>query len=266
MPPRTPAAISHAASPECRDRGSYTETLFHERTRTHLRLERRRRALGAPPFRIQFDDETLRDGLQSPSVTNPAIDEKIRILHLMERLGHRHGRHRPAGRRAARRRGRTRLAQEIATRRLKIQPNCAARTLRQDITPVVEISQKVGIPIEVCTFIGSSPDPPVRRELDARRRCCSTPRTRSTFAVAHGLPVMYVTEDTVRAQPETLRQLFLDRDPRRREAPVLVRHGRPRDARPAPRNLVRFARRGRARERSRRSSSTGTATRPRPRR
>ena len=110
-----------------------------------------------PPFRVQFDDETLRDGLQSPSVRSPAIEDKLRLLHLMDRLGldtadiglPGAGPHVVADVR--------RLAQEIVDAKLKIRANCAARTLRNDITPVIEISQAVGMPIEVCTFIGSSP-------------------------------------------------------------------------------------------------------------
>jgi len=161
-----------------------------------------------PAFPIQFDDETLRDGLQSPSVRAPAIEDKVAILHLMDRLGidtadiglPGAGPHVVADVR--------RLAEEIATQKLAIRANCAARTLRQDITPVIEISQSAGIPIEVCTFIGSSPirqyaedwtvDTMLRHTEDA-----------VTYAVSNGLPVMYVTEDTVRAHPDTLRRLFL---------------------------------------------------------
>ena len=36
---------------------------------------------------VLLNDETLRDGLQSPSVRDPSIDDKIEILHLMEGLG-----------------------------------------------------------------------------------------------------------------------------------------------------------------------------------
>src|SRR5262245_8229431 len=48
--------------------------------------------LASPPFiapgtRVLLNDETLRDGLQNPSVHDPGIGEKIRILHLMESLG-----------------------------------------------------------------------------------------------------------------------------------------------------------------------------------
>ncbi len=161
-----------------------------------------------PPFAIQFDDETLRDGLQSPSVRSPSIDEKLEILHLIDRLGIDTADIGLPGAGPHVVRDVTRLAQEIADQRLKVKANCAARTLRQDITPVVEVSQKTGTPIEVCTFIGSSPirqyaenwtlDQMLRHTEDA-----------VSFAVAEGLDVMYVTEDTVRAHPDALRQLFL---------------------------------------------------------
>jgi 2-isopropylmalate synthase len=161
-----------------------------------------------PPFRIQFDDETLRDGLQSPSVRAPSIEDKVRILHLIDALGidtadiglPGAGPHVTADV--------LRLAQEIATQHLKVKANCAARTLRQDITPIVEVAQKTGIPIEVCTFIGSSP---IRQYAENWTVDTMVKHTEDavTFAVGEGLPVMYVTEDTVRARPDTLRRLFL---------------------------------------------------------
>jgi 2-isopropylmalate synthase len=160
------------------------------------------------PGRIMFDDETLRDGLQSPSVQSPPIAEKLRILHLMDRLGiHTADIGLPgAGPHVVH--DVMLLAQEIRDSKLRIQANCAARTLRQDITPVIEVSQKVGIPIEVCTFIGSSP---IRQYAENWTLDMMLQHTEDavTYAVSHGLPVMYVTEDTVRAQPATLRQLFL---------------------------------------------------------
>jgi len=102
----------------------------------------------------------------------------------------------------------TRLAREIRDAKLRIQANCAARTVRQDITPVIEISQSVGLPIEVCTFIGSSP---IRQFAENWTPDMMLKHTEDavTYAVSHGLPVMYVTEDTVRARPDTLRRLFL---------------------------------------------------------
>lgn len=161
-----------------------------------------------PPFRVQLDDETLRDGLQSPSVKSPAIDDKIRILHLMDRLGIDTADIGLPGAGPHVVQDVMRLAQEIRDAKLKIRANCAARTLRQDITPVIEVSQKVGIPIEVCTFIGSSP---IRQYAENWTVDVMVRHTEEavTYAVENGLPVMYVTEDTVRAHPETLRRLFL---------------------------------------------------------
>jgi 2-isopropylmalate synthase len=161
-----------------------------------------------PPFRIQLDDETLRDGLQSPSVKSPPIEEKIRILHLMDRLGVDTADIGLPGAGPHVVEDVTRLAREIRDSKLRIQANCAARTVRQDITPVIEISQKVGLPIEVCTFIGSSP---IRQFAENWTPDMMLKHTEDavTYAVSHGLTVMYVTEDTVRARPEMLRRLFL---------------------------------------------------------
>src|SRR3984957_19520243 len=107
--------------------------------------------------RVMLNDETLRDGLQNPSVRDPSIAEKLEILHLMESLGINTvnigfpG----AGSRAFA--DTEALAREIASSRMKIRPNCAARTHKNDITPIIEISQRSGIAIEAATFLGSSP-------------------------------------------------------------------------------------------------------------
>src|SRR5258706_15839916 len=106
-----------------------------------------------PPFKVQLDDETLRDGLQSPSVRAPAIAEKIRILHLMERLGIDTA---PIGLPGAGPHVAAdvpRLAQGIGDARIKTPANCAARTLTSDITPGIQIAQKTRLPIEERTFL-----------------------------------------------------------------------------------------------------------------
>ncbi len=160
-----------------------------------------------PGTEVLVNDETLRDGLQNPSIHDPTIEEKIEILHLMESLGIDSvniglpG----AGPRAAR--DVEVLAREIANNRMRIRPNCAARTVEADIRPIVEISQRVGIPIEAATFLGSSP---IRRlvedwTVDHLER---TTENAVKFAVSHGLPSMYVTEDTVRTDPETVQRLY----------------------------------------------------------
>jgi 2-isopropylmalate synthase len=160
-----------------------------------------------PGTRILLNDETLRDGLQNPSVHDPSIEEKIAILHLMESLGIDSvniglpG----AGPRAAA--DVEALAREIASSRMRIKPNCAARTIEADIRPIADISQRVGMAIEAATFLGSSP---IRRlvedwTVDHLER---TTEKAVTFAVDHHLPVMYVTEDTTRADPDTVKRLY----------------------------------------------------------
>ena len=162
----------------------------------------------SPPNRhIGIDDETLRDGLQSPSVCEPAVEQKLELLHLMESLGIDTadiGLPGAGGTHAA---GVERLAREIAEQKLKIRPNCAARTHRNDIVPIAEISQRVGIPIEACTFIGSSSVRFFAEDWTLDQLLKMTEEAVS-FAVSQGLPVMYVTEDTTRAKPEVIRALY----------------------------------------------------------
>jgi 2-isopropylmalate synthase len=157
--------------------------------------------------RVDLNDETLRDGLQSPSVKDPPLEVKKRLLHLMADLGivaadiGLPG----AGPRVVEQV--RALAREIRDAHLPIAPNCAARTVIADVQPIVDISQEVGLPIEAATFIGSSPIRQYAEDwtLDHILRASAEA---VTFAVQHGLPVMYVTEDTTRARPETLHALY----------------------------------------------------------
>ena len=164
-------------------------------------------SLVAPNRHIGVDDETLRDGLQSPSVTEPPVEQKLELLHLMEALNidtANIGLPGAGGTHAA---GVERLAREIADKKLKIRPNCAARTHRNDITAVLEISQRAGIPIEVCAFIGSSSVRFFAEDWTLDKLLQMTEEAVS-FAVSQGLPVNFVTEDTTRAKPETIRALY----------------------------------------------------------
>src|ERR671924_1104524 len=161
-----------------------------------------------PPNRkIGFDDETLRDGLQSPSVCEPSVEKKIELLHLMDALAIDTadiGLPGAGGTHAA---GVETMAREIVDKKLKIRPNCAARTHRNDIIPIAEISQRAGIAIEACTFIGSSPIRFYAEEWTLDKLLKLTEEA-VTLAVNEGLPVMFVTEDTTRANPETIRALY----------------------------------------------------------
>src|SRR5580693_8981677 len=171
--------------------------------------------------RVLLNDETLRDGLQNPSVYDPTIGEKIEILHLMESLGIESlniglpG----AGPRAVEHT--EALAREIATNRMKIRPNCAART------------------VEAATFLGSSP---IRRlvedwTVDHLER---TTEKAVKFVVEHNLPSMFVTEDTIRTDRETVKRLYSTAINNGSRAIVLcdtVGHATPQGAY----NLIKFA-------------------------
>ncbi len=156
---------------------------------------------------VLINDETLRDGLQSPSVRDPSIAEKIEILHLMETLGIDSldlglpG----AGQRAVE--AVTALAREIVSHKMKIRANCAARTHENDIRPIAEIVQETGLRIEAATFIGSSP---IRRFTEGWTDdfLLQTTEKAVKYAVSLGLDVMYVTEDTSRCDPETVKRLY----------------------------------------------------------
>src|SRR5437588_5623683 len=156
---------------------------------------------------VLLNDESLRDGLQSPSVRDPSIHNKIEILHLMEALGINAldlglpG----AGPRAVEHV--EALAREIVTHKMKISANCAARTHENDIRPVADIVQRTGLPIAAATFLGSSP---IRRYTEGWSDdfLLHTTEKAVKYAVSLGLEVMYVTEDTSRCDPETIQRLY----------------------------------------------------------
>ncbi len=160
-----------------------------------------------PSGQVLLNDESLRDGLQSPSVRDPSIEEKIAILHLMEILGINSldlglpG----AGPRAVEHV--EALAREIVTNKMKIRANCAARTHQNDIRPIAEIVQRTGLKIEAATFIGSSP---LRRFTEnwSDDFLLQTTENAVKYAVSLGLDVMYVTEDTTRCDPAMIKQLY----------------------------------------------------------
>jgi isopropylmalate/homocitrate/citramalate synthase len=160
-----------------------------------------------PRRTVMLDDETLRDGLQSPSVRCPTIEQKIEILHLIDRLGIDTADIGLPGAGPHVVRDVERLAREIVSQKLGVKANCAARTVIADIKPVAEISQRTGLAIECCAFIGSSP---VRQYAEGWTidQLLRLTEEAITFAVREGLTVMYVTEDTTRADPDTLRRLY----------------------------------------------------------
>jgi 2-isopropylmalate synthase len=160
-----------------------------------------------PTQAFDFDDESLRDGVQSPSVTDPPLSDKLELLELMESIGVRSV---DIGLPGASNRAFDDVvaqARHIQAHRLRLEPNCAARTVLSDIKPVAEAVQKSGQPIVLYTFIGSSP---IRQyaeswDLDFILRASTEA---IDFGVKEGLEVAYVTEDTTRASPQNLDRLF----------------------------------------------------------
>jgi 2-isopropylmalate synthase len=163
--------------------------------------------VAAPAPIAMLDDETLRDGLQSPSVRTPPVDQKIEILRHMDALGIDTADIGLPGAGPKVAEDVERLARAIGQERLKIRANCAARTMVADIAPIAEITQRTGVPIEVGTFIGSSP---IRQYAEGwtLQYLQSCTEAAISFAVKEGLSVMFVTEDTTRADPEQLRVLY----------------------------------------------------------
>ncbi len=159
------------------------------------------------PEGVTFFDETLRDGLQNPSVADPSIESKLELLHLMAKIGIHVA---DIGLPGSSKRAFDdvlRMCREITDNKLPLRVACAGRTVESDITPMIEISQRAGIPVEVYAFIGSSPIRAVAEDWDvsliAKRSAAAI-----DVGVKAGLPVAYVTEDTTRSRPEMLSTLF----------------------------------------------------------
>ena len=167
-------------------------------------VERQGRLLQRP---FSFFDETLRDGIQSPSVRDPGIEDKLTILRLLEQIGidaldiGLPG----AGKRAVD--DCVRIAETIRDEKLKIRPAAAGRTHVNDIAAIVEVSQRTGMSLEVMAFIGSSPVRAYAENWELSRMLQLSGEA-IALAVKNGLPVTYVTEDTTRSRPDVLTALF----------------------------------------------------------
>ena len=179
--------------------GENNQLIYDWNTSQGLALSMRGRAM--------LDDETLRDGLQSPSVLDPPIEKKIQILHLMEDLGIDSVNLGLPGAGPRAKLDVLRLAQEIASCKMRIRPNCAARTVETDIRPIADVVQATGVEIEAATFLGSSPIRQYTEDwtMDFLLR---TTEKAVKFVVGLGLSSMFVTEDTTRARPETIKKLY----------------------------------------------------------
>src|SRR4051812_2689551 len=194
----------------------------------------------SPRRRIQFLDETLRDGIQSPSVVDPSIDDKLRLVELANDLGidtmdiGLPG----AGQRAIE--DVTTIAEHIKSQKLRVKASCAARTHQHDVQAIIDISQRVGLEIEVLCFIGSSPIRQYAEDWDLPRML-KLSADAIDLARRYNLPVAYVTEDTTRSRPEILSKMFstaIEHGAQRLILCDTVGHATP----DGIRNLIRFTR------------------------
>jgi 2-isopropylmalate synthase len=194
-----------------------------------------------PAHRLRFCDETLRDGLQSPSVFSPPIDRKIEILHEIAALGIDAVNLGLPGAGPHAVKDVTALAREIAAGRVEIDANCAARTLEADIAPNAGISQATGVDIETAIFLGCSPIRQLVEEWDLKKLLKLTIDA-CEFCNRHGLRIMYVTEDTTRTPPAVVKQLYtaaIEHGAKRIVVCDTVGHADPRGAR----ELIGFVKR-----------------------
>ena len=159
------------------------------------------------PTHVELDDETLRDGLQSPSVRQPVLGEKIEILHEIAALGIRYADIGYPGAGGQMLEDVVGLAEEISNAGLDIEANCAGRTHPADILPIAEAQQRAGFPIEASVFIGSSP---IRQFVEGWDVdwLLKTTEDAVRLGIDNDLSVMYVTEDTTRAHPDVLRRVY----------------------------------------------------------
>ena len=161
-----------------------------------------------PPQLIELNDETLRDGLQCPSVLQPTLEQKLAFLRLMPKLGIDSADIGYAGASKTALEDVVVLAKTILDEHLPVKPNCAGRTHEADINPILEAQQRSGQAIEAALFIGSSP---IRQFVEGwdLSFLLKTIEKAVLYARSHDLSVMFVTEDTTRALPEHIAAMYL---------------------------------------------------------
>tara|TARA_B100001287_G_scaffold134749_1_gene113435 strand:+ start:1 stop:1257 length:1257 start_codon:yes stop_codon:yes gene_type:complete len=159
------------------------------------------------PHGVWFDDETLRDGLQSPSARNPTIDEKKELLSYMENLGIQKVDLGLPGAGPFHREHINAMLSHIIDNEYQIRPGAAVRTLMQDIEPLVEMQQQHGIQIQASAFLGTSP---IRQYTEGwtMEKLISTMEKAVSYAVENDVPVMFVTEDTTRSNPDDVKAIY----------------------------------------------------------
>jgi len=166
-----------------------------------------KKSVERPPHRVELVDETLRDGLQSPSAFSPPFEDRMQLVRYMADLGIDLVNIGLPGAGEQHFRDSLRLAEQILREKLNIRISAAARTVVADIAPIAELSQKLGAPISAYTFIGTSP---IRQTVEnwSLQSILENVEQAIRFAVAEGLDAVQVLEDTTRTPPEILEEVF----------------------------------------------------------
>ena len=159
------------------------------------------------PHGIWFDDETLRDGLQSPSARNPKIEQKLELIDYMEKLGIQKVDLGLPGAGPSHIGHIDSMLKHMTENSYDLRPGCAVRTLVSDIEPLVDLQAKFERQIQASAFLGTSP---IRQYTEGwnMEKILSTAEKAVTFAVDNDIPVMFVTEDTTRSKPSEIKQVY----------------------------------------------------------
>lgn len=159
------------------------------------------------PHGVWFDDETLRDGLQSPSAVNPTIEQKIELITYMERIGIQKADLGLPGAGPFHREHIDAMLNHIKDNDFQLRPGAAVRTLMSDIEPLVDLQVKHEMQIQASAFLGTSP---IRQFTEGWtiEKLLSTMEKAVSYAVDNDVPVMFVTEDTTRSKPEDIKIIY----------------------------------------------------------
>ncbi|MEU6460056.1 LeuA family protein [Streptomyces sp. NPDC047065] len=154
-----------------------------------------------------FFDETLRDGLQAPNVTNPGRDQKLRLVDHMVRSGIRAADLGFPGSDPSAARECLDLARHVAAARHPLSVGYAGRTHPADVHAICEIAQQAQLHVEAYVFIGVSPIRQYVEDWDVTT-IERTIRAAVRSCVREGVTFVLVLEDTVRCTPEVLGRIY----------------------------------------------------------
>jgi 2-isopropylmalate synthase len=166
-----------------------------------------KRGNGSYPREIEINDETLRDGIQAPGIKQPSMEDKIKIIDHIHRLGIDAACIGFPAAGPAMMRDLEYMIRYVRDNRLSLRLGCAARTVESDIAPIVELSQKLGVSINANVFIGSSPIRQLVEHWDVNH-IVELVKKAVGFGVKNNIPVNFITEDTTRSAPEDIRRIY----------------------------------------------------------